>query len=237
MQLKFVHSIVVLFSFFLMACGGTAIPPNPVNDMKKEFASKYAYTIILYDMDLDKGQYKHRYKVFDIAEDNSVKMEITDWKDVDDDFFALHEANLGMEVLSKYPDGRLNNLATAPGFTHFVGNTTYGKWNEPETYVLPPEQVYWEFSSDYPDLMNHLELQSVKVSKKEYDDFVLTYQYNRPFYGQKYHEDSTKYGTYSRHWIFIRPGFYNRRRSQDYFNKTGSGGNSGGFRGGGGFGK
>lgn len=235
--MKLSISILAFFALLLVGCGGEVIPPNPLNDLKKEYASKYRYTIILNDMDLKEDQYKHKYKVFEITKSGEVKVFLTDWKDVDDDFFALHEANLGMEVMSKDEHHKINNLATPPGFTHFIGNEEYGTWAGDMNLGLSDDLNFWEFKPDYQYLSDELELTDLQVNKQEYLKFQNKYAYNRPFYGQQIHKDSTKYGTYSRHWVFIRPVFYNYRRSHDYFNKPGSGWNGGGNRGGGGFGK
>lgn len=231
--MKLNTTIFFALALLLASCGGTVLPKDPVKKMQEEFTTKYAYTITLNDMDLRDNQYFHKYRIFDIAKDKSVTYTTTDWKKVSDDFFAYHEGDLGMEVLSKLPNGKYNNLVTPPGFTHFVGNSTYGEWHAPFSIMgYGDTTLYWKFNDDV--LANQLELQKPVVTQKEYNEFQERFLYNRPYYGTKTHKDSTRYGTYSSYWLFMRPRFYQRRSANRNFNKPFS---TTGTRGGGGFGK
>ena len=235
MTLKLRHTIL-LAVFVLIGCGGSVIPENPINDLRDQYLNEYQYSIILNDMDLEGNQYKHKYKIMKIKKDGSVSFDYTEWRSVDDYFFELHEPNLGMQILSKNEEGIYNNLATPPGFQFIVGNQKYGAWKRAPNEVFLSDDEIWKFNEKYIDLNKKLELEQVKVTRAEFDQFNKKYAYNRPFYGQKYHKDSSKYGTYSRHWIIMRPLFYQRRFTKGYFNKN-TFGSGGGNRGGGGFGK
>ena len=219
----------ISFGFLLLySCGGTVVSSNPIRDMKQQFETKNAYTVLLADMDLNNDQFKHKYTILDIDANNNVTSRKTDWTNVNDDFFYQHEGNLGMEILSKSPDGKINNLATPPGFTNLIGNPNYGAWNDLGT---------WEFNEKNKSLTKDLEIENLPIYKKEYVDFLMKYKYNKPHYGEKTHGDSTKYGTRSHHWFFYRPLFYSRRISHRNFSKPRSFFNTSGSRGGGGFGK
>jgi len=196
--------------------------------MKRQFESKHAYTVLLTDMDLKDDQFKHKYTILDIDSTHKVTSRKTDWKNVNEDFFHQHEPNLGMEILSKSPDKKLNNLATPPGFTNFIGNPIYGNWNDLGT---------WEFNETNKTLSTDLGIENLPIYKKEYVDFLLKYKYNKPHYGEKTHGDSTKYGTRSHYWFFYRPLFYSRRMSHGNFRRPRSFFNTNRNRGGGGFGK
>ena len=236
---KYINIAALFCISFIVGCGGTTLPTNPIKEMKKEFETKEAYTITLHDMDMQDQQFVHKYKVFDIVGNNTVKTEVTDWKNVDDDFFLLHEDDLGMEIFSKRTDGKYNNLVTPPGFTHFVGNEKYGEWKDPfpSFETLPDSTKIWEFNNNFAFLENELGLTGLSVSYGEFHRFQSTYLMNRPYYGQHTHKDSTKYGTRSHHWVYMRPLFYTRRIQRNNFDKPYHGSFSYDNRGGGGFGK
>lgn len=222
------YTLISLVAILLYSCGGTVVSSNPVRDMKRQFESKTAYTVLLSDMDLKNDRLKHKYTIIDIDSTHHVTSRKTDWHNVSDDFFYQHEANLGMEILSKSPDGKINNLVSPPGFTNLIGNTNYGNWNEFGS---------WEFNESNQDLYKTLEIVDLPIYKKEYVDFTQKYKYNKPHYGEKTHGDSTKYGTRSHHWFFYRPLFYTRRISHRNFRRPRSFFNTSRNRGGGGFGK
>ncbi len=211
--------------------------------MKEEFKDKNAYTIILYDMDLQDGQYVHQYKIFELLDGQNVNIESTDWKSVDDDFFLLHEDDLGMEIFSKRTDGKYNNLVTPPGFTHFVGNEQFGNWTTIENIQVGMDttwidsDIIWQFNETTHPLESELGLTELAIKPEEYQDFQEKYYLNRPYYGDSIATDSTKYGTRSRHWVYIRPLFYTRRITKNNFDKPYGGSFSYENRGGGGFGK
>jgi hypothetical protein len=215
----------------LTSCGGTVIPPNPLMQMRASLNANTAYTVLLLDMNLEGTQYQHQYRVLEISASNKVKSTLTDWNKVSDDFFALHQDDLGMELMSKNKDGKTNNLVTPPGFTNFIGNVKYGSWSGPDSLSV------WKFDSDQQQLEADLGLKDLAVSKAEYSDFLKRFLFNRPFYGAKVHKDSTKYGTHSRHWLYLRPNFYRRRTSSKNFYKPNTRTTSSSTRGGGGHGK
>lgn len=233
----FFHIIIVLL---LASCGGTVIPTNPVQEMKKEFESKEAYTIVLYDMDLQDGKYKHQYQVFDLIGGKKVEIQRTEWKDVGDDYFLLHEDDLGMEIFSKMPDGKYNHLVSPPGFTHFIGNSNFGQWSSEGASTASDTSLIWKFDATNENALaieSALGIVGLDITKGEYERFQERYYLNRPFYGTQYNTDTTKYGTRSHHWLIMRPLFYTRKIQKGNFNKPYDGSFSNENRGGGGFGK
>jgi hypothetical protein len=239
MEVKF--AIPFLFiTLLLSGCGGTVLPANPIKELKKQYKDKNAYTIILDDMDLQEGQFVHKYKILEPLNGSNVQVDYTDWKAVDDDFFLLHEDDLGMEVFSKRSDGKYNSLVTPPGFTHFIGNDKFGAWSPLDSIQTQDSSRVWMFIENdqrIHSLESDLGLKGLSVTKGEYDRFQDKYYLNRPFYGEKIAKDSTKYGTRSRHWVIIRPFFYSRRITKNNFDKPYGGSFSYQNRGGGGFGK
>lgn len=250
--------ILLLFPLVFWACGGTVIPTDPVKEMKKKFVSKNAYTIILSDMDLVDEQYRHKYKILELTKEGKVIVSSTEWENVTDDFFALHESNLGMEVLSKKENGKYNNLITPPGFTNLIGDMRFGYWTETFSTVdfdafgssvdVPvstetdstaqlSDPGHWEFHPQFTYLVPELGLTGLQINKSEYDQFYEKYLFNRPYYGDPEGKDSTRYGTYSRHWYYLRPDFYQRKKQKNNFEKKFSNSSDSFNRGGGGNGK
>lgn len=232
---------LLLFPLLLIRCGGTVIPIDPVQEIRKTFAPNRSYTLILKDMDLRNDQYFHKYDLFEVAADSTVKITTTEWKKVSDEFFLLHENNLGMELVSQMKDGNINGLITPPGFTNFVGNETYGSWVPVYTDTLNvlsySDSTIWQFNSQFSHLEKKLGLTGLDVTQREYEEFQQNYLFNRPYYGDKTVTDSTKYGTRSSHFYGMYPWFYARRAQKRNFNKPHTSSTSSGSRGGGGFGK
>ena len=232
--------LLLLFPLLLVSCGGSVIPMDPVQEIRKSFAPNRAYTVLLKDMDLRNDQYFHKYSILEIADNSNVKITHTDWKKVSDEFFMLHEDNLGMEVISQTTYGKINGLITPPGFTNIIGNEQFGSWVPIYTDTVNVESysdsTIWTFNDKHAHLTGELGLTNIPVTKLEFDQFQQNFLFNRPFYGETSASDSTKYGTRSHYFYRTYPGFYSRRAQTRNFYKsypTTSRGN----RGGGGFGK
>lgn len=224
----------------LISCGGTSIPPNPINALMDTMADKGSYTITLVDMDLIGEQYVHKYKIYQIKSDSSVSISYTKAINVTDDFFMLHEDDMGMELVSKTDNGTINSLVSPPGFTNFVGNKNFGEWKEVYVDTVSAvgyeDSTFWVFNDANSNLAEELGIQGMNITLQEYTMFVESYMFNRPFYGQKTAPDSTRYGTRSSHRVRYFPRFYSRRYAKRNFYKRYSS-SSTGNRGGGGFGK
>jgi hypothetical protein len=224
--------IKLLLLILIVSCGGSSIPSDPLKEMRRDFNSKEAYTVLLQDMNLKDGQYSHKYCVFDFT-GSTVTVSHSDWTEVDDYFFSLHEDNLGMEVLSKNLDGKINNLVAPPGFTNVIDNDEYGSWELKDTVAC------WTFNKKYTDLETDLGLKGLTIPKSEFVNYKQTFLNNKPYYGPKTSSsgDSTKYGTRSHHWFILYPSFYTRRTNANNFTKPKSIFTKNTNRGGGGFGK
>ena len=233
-------SFVAVITLVLASCGGTSIPPNPINALMESLSKKGTYTITLDDMNLNGEQYEHTYKIYQIKSDNSVVISYSKKINVSDDFFMLHEDDMGMEVVSKTDKGAINTLISPPGFTNFVGNENFGEWKEAYVDTLDirddADSTFWVFNEANSNLAEELGIQGLNITLLEYNNFQENYLFNRPFYGPKTAPDSTKYGTRSSHRVRYFPLFYRRRSLNRNFYKRYSS-SSTGSRGGGGFGK
>lgn len=224
----------------LAGCGGTTVPTNPLNVLIEGMSDQGSYTVILDDMDLKDDQYTHRYKVFRVNQDSTVSVGYTKSIPVSENFFFLHEDNIGMELVSRTTHGATNSLVSPPGFTNFVGNKYYGEWKEAFVDTVDvlnyEDSTFWVFNARHQKLAHELGLDGLNITLLEYKEFRDVYLFNRPYYGPKTAPDSTKYGTRSAHMVRYYPGFYRRRTLNRNFRKRYSS-SSTGSRGGGGFGK
>lgn len=243
-------AVIVLFAGFLVACGGPKTVKSPLDQLKQEYSSKHAYTILLQDMDLKGEKLMHKYTVIEFKKDRTYSVKKTKWYQVEEDFFRLHESNLGMEVLSKVPGGDYNNLPSPPGFTQIIGDSTYGFWESTiasidtteagaiDTFYFDVQQSRWKFHEPHAALAKNLEIETMEIQFFEWEEFKGSFHLNRPYYGaDQNHADSTRYGTHSRHWFFHRSGFYSRRSRKDNFYTSNMRSSASSRRGGGGFGK
>lgn len=203
-------------------------------------SDKGSYTITLDDMDLNGDQYEHKYKIYQIESDSSVSISYSERIKVSDDFFMLHEDDMGMELVSKTDKGKINSLISPPGFTNFIGNKNFGEWKEFYLDTLNvlgyEDSTFWVFNEAHSNLADELGILGLNITLREYKIFQEEYLFNRPFYGPKTAPDSTKYGTRSPHRVRYFPFFYRRRALNRNFYKRYSS-SSTGSRGGGGFGK
>ncbi len=229
-------------SAILFGCGGTPLPENPLNRIKEKHKSKKIYSILLEDMDLRNDTYYHRYKICEVDKDE-IKFEKTDWIKVDEDFFLLHEDDLGMEIFSKIKSGIVNNLVSPQGFSNIIGQETFGRWRHKNELAQDSmgyieDSALWVFYPQYIDAEKELGLFGLPIWYVDYSDFMTNSFFVKPYYGEREGTDSTYYGTRSSYWYWHRPWFYSRRESKGGFHRTNSSSNSGGSsRGGGGFGK
>ncbi len=224
--------LLCLAVIVLVGCGGQRIERDPVKEIKRELNGVKPFTVLLHDMDLDGYQYKHKYAVL-VPEGSSFKRAETSWVNVSDAFFKLHQKDLGMEVLSVNEVGRESRMVAPPGFGHLVGNEKYGQW------AVGNNGRVWQFKEEYNKLRPMLGIDSLVITKADYDKYLQSYQYNRPYYGPTTTDGRTTYGTNGFYFFLARPLFFSRRLSKREFKKTGASTSHGFFRsrGGGGWGK
>jgi len=182
-------------------------------------------------MDLNNRKYLHKYKILELGNSSSPTISSTDWKNVSEDYFRLHQNDFKMEILSRNSAGKYNNLVSPAGFTNIIGKDTYGSWNDSSNI--------WNFHPEYTQLEKELFIDGLPITRSEHAEFQEKYLYNKPYYGPpQAKKDSTKYGTRSRFYFFRYSGFYSRyHRTKKFNTKRSTGANSKTTRGGGGFGK
>ena len=130
-------SIHIISIFVLLSCGGTTIPSDPIRDMKRDFKDKNVYTVLLNDMDLKDDQYLHQYKVIEVTKDQKILYQTTDWTRVSDDFFFLHEDDLGWRFCLKPKKEKLITWLPLRGLPTLLAkrNMAHGGWMLTEMFI------------------------------------------------------------------------------------------------------
>lgn len=236
MRNKLGHRIFgFLIVLLLVSCGGKSWKENPMDQILEDHKDAHTLTVLLVDMDVRDDEYLHKYKIIE-GKKNDQEPDVfeTDWVKVSEPFFIRHEQNLGMEILTKDADGKINQIPSPPGYTNYIGNSKYGEWRG------EGENRQWHFFANYLYMRTMLNFVYGPVYYRGYSRYSSHYRYNRPYYG--YYRTSSRYnqyGTRSKHLKKSRPNFYQRKARKGNFrtryNNYSTGG--GGSRGGGGYGK
>lgn len=208
--------ILIISVFLLAACSSKEFQKSPVDDLIRDMSNIKDYTIILYDMDMDGSfstTYKHKYKV--ITEKDSVPVaKETDWYEVSEDFFYQHEADMGMEVASK-TDGKVTKQTAPPGYTKYVGNSSYGSWKTNSN-----GSSFWAFYGQYAFMSNMMGLMGGPVYRNHYTDYRSNYYGRKPYYGGT--TGKPTYGSYSSTALKSNPKSRFSSKVQGRVSKSGS---------------
>ena len=199
----------------LLACGSSKeYVKSPVDDLIKKMDNKKDFTIILYDMDSEGSwspTYKHKYKVITNKQVNDSTFEpqeeITDWQEVDENFFDVHVNDMGMEIAAK-TDGKVTKQTAPPGYSNYVGNDKYGQWRQDNN-----GNSFWEFYGRYAFMSNMIGLFAGPVYRTGYNDYHRNYRGSRPYYGTS----TAKYGTFSAASKKANPSFHQKVASNSSF--------------------
>ena len=140
-------------SLFVAGCAAG----NPLERLQRELDRHPEYSVVLADM-REEGtfstDYWHQYRVTtgqgEQGSDDLVFAEnIRDWERVDRRTYDRYQPYLGMVILSKGPDGNVNQNQHPPGYQH-VGNDRYGQWRDDGR-----GGSFWEFYGRYA-LISHM---------------------------------------------------------------------------------
>jgi len=225
-------AIFALSLLLFVGCGGSSYTKNPIDNLIKNMSELESFSIILHDMD-EKGMffsdYYHQYKI--IKEINGeIKSEITGWLEVSKSYFARNQNNMGMELVSKTKDGKLNKIASPPGFSNYVGNSNYGEWRN------SGGNSFWVFYGQYAMLSHLFNMGSYPVYRNSWNNYDRNYRSSRPYYGKLKKDGTRAYGSRSTFAKKTNPNSrwntkFNRikRSSSRYNSRSGSRSRSGGF--------
>jgi hypothetical protein len=176
---------------------GTSYQKTPVDELIRDMSAVMNYSIILEDMDYNESlrQYRHKYQILKVNPhlQDSVEVESTPWKKVDERFFNQHIDHLGMEIVTK-KDGKVAKEAAPAGYTNFVGNEKYGQWRERNG------SSFWEFYGKYAFMSSMFNLAMMPVRYSYWNDYHRNYYgYGRSYYGPRGADGRHWYGTNSRY--------------------------------------
>ncbi len=127
--------------------------------------------------------------------------ETTDWIDVSRQFFDKYEPMLGMVVLSRGEQGKVDTANYPPGY-QYVGNQRYGSWRTDSN-----GGSFWEFYGKYA-LFSHLLGSSRRpLYRSDYDLYRNSRSAQRPYFGP-----ANNYGTRGSYTKTSNPTFYQRQQ-------------------------
>ncbi|MEL7119812.1 MAG: hypothetical protein AAFO07_10235 [Bacteroidota bacterium] len=143
------------------------------------------FTVLLYDMNYDNGQFLHQYQVITPV-DTTFETTTTGWLEVSSDFFQQHENDLGMEVASK-TDGVLDKAVAPAGYSQYVGNEKYGRWVERDG------TSFWEFYGRYAMLSSVFHMVASPARYGYYNDYNRYYRGRDSYYGPSGYYGTSRY--------------------------------------------
>lgn len=247
---------IIVFFFVVYACSRSCTTTSynseykgktPVDNIIKKMDDENVstFSIVLYDMNTEGTFFKdylHKYKIIKENKEGEVDENLTDWYDVNKNYFMANVNNMGMELAAKTPDGKITKSVGPPGYGSYVGNERYGHW------VNRNGNSFWEFYGKYAMLSTMFNMMSYPVQRSYWSDYRRDYYgTGRPYYGPRTSSGSYRYGTngqYTRStrntssWYTNKSNSSFKRRVQGMTSRSGSRYSSGGYRSrGGGFGK
>ena len=171
---------------------------------------------ILIDMMRDGGKPNHKYRI--ITDQKSVD---TDWKQVPEAFYRLHENNLGLTLVSK-PAGVFeedaSKVAAPPGY-NYVGNSRYGEWK------YRNGSSYWAFYGRYrfmQDLFWGPRYYS-PIYRSDWNGYRRSVRRGRPYYGSAKQYGTTGSRTKTR---YSKSNYMKRAKTRGYRRSSYSGSGS-----------
>lgn len=211
---KKLNQVIFCISLLLLgACGSSTqyAGPTPVDLLIRDNMEQPSFSIVLYDMQLDENQnqYQHKYRVKLDIEDSTKPAKVTEWKDVDEAFFAENLDNMGLELASKSTDGTIHKIPAPPGFNEAVGNPKYGQWRSDNN-----GNSFWAFYGQYAFMSAMFNMATRPVYRSTYRDYS-NHRSNPSTRNRAYYGTSTsKFGTSSSRTRASNPSFYQRAQQQ-----------------------
>ena len=220
--MRFLNSLwLLLVVLVLSSCGGSTYVANPTDKFVKDMMDKKTFSIVLSDMDVEGTffkSYQHKYTLISESNDGDLSQEETEWIEVSEKYFWAHENNLGMELVSKGDEGKINKSVGPAGYNSYIGNTRYGSWQ-----TSPSGGSFWAFYGQYMFMSNLFGLNAHPARRGYYNDYYSNYRGRKSYYGPK--ESSGKgsyYGTYSSRTKNSRPNFFQRQRTRSGWSSSSS---------------
>lgn len=190
--LKFPSLLIAIF--ILASCGGKKFSKSPVDDMIRDMTNTPTFTILLYDMDVQGTFFKtyhHQYRLITEKGDSPTE-KVTPWLEVSEKFFYRHENDMGMELASKSEGGKVNKTVGPPGYSNYVGNEKYGRWEN------RGGSSFWAFYGQYMFMSSMFNMMAYPVRRSYYNNYRTNhYGTGRSYYGPRTTGGAYAYGTNS----------------------------------------
>ena len=179
---------------------------TPLERLQRQLEQYPEYSVTLQDMRED--GYFHQYGVVigepqAGSEDLVYRDSILDWQQVGRRTYDRYQPHLGMVVLSKGPDGVVDQNQHPPGYQQ-VGNERYGQWRDEGG-----GRSFWVFYGQYA-LLSHM---IGGFSRPIYRNDWNGYQSARGL-GQTYYGAGGVYGTNGSVTRQTNPNFFRRQQTR-----------------------
>ncbi len=210
----------------LTACTTTTDGFQELIEIK--LADEQNYSIVLADMDIseDGEVFKHKYTIVKDKNGTPVK-EDTDFMEVTPEFFADKIEDLGMEIATM-DNGTLHMTSSPAGYTRYVGDERYGKWQVGEN----GEKV-WVFNQQYNYIPGFYGMYW-PIFFMDFDSYKRKHKYKSSYYGtgagltRMYGTNSTWHQTASKNGFKTKVnGFVSRSGSYGNLKQAASSGKLG----------
>ena len=167
--------ILLILALFCLGCSA-ARPDNPLVKLRQKLNSEPSYSVILADMKEESGLFSsgfhHMYQIV-IEED----IQTTPWRPVPKEVYRRYEGFLGMTILAKTEDGKVEETPSPPGY-QYVGNPKYGRWERDHS-----GNSFWAFYGKYA-MMSHLfGMVTRPVYRGDWNSYRDYSSRGRPYYG------------------------------------------------------
>lgn len=184
--------LFIVLAVTLSSCGG-GFEKSPLDNIIRDMSDVPAYSVILHDMNVEGtifDDYYHQYEIIKIKEGAEPERTITDWIEVPEELFQKHIDHMGMEIVSKGDDGKVNKTAAPPGYNNFVGNEKYGSWVSNNS-----GGSFWQFYGQYMFLNTMFNMATFPARRSYYDTYRTDYYGRRPYYGPTTSGGGRTFGT------------------------------------------
>ena len=179
---------------------------TPLDRLQSQLAPYPEYSVTLQDMREDGYYHQYRVVVGEAqagSEDLVYRDSIQDWQQVGRRAFDQYRPYLGMVILSKGPDGSIDQ-GTHPSGYQQVGDERYGQWRDEGG-----GRSFWVFYGQYALLSHMIGGFSRPIYRNDWNEYRGAR--NR---GQTYYGPGGAYGTNGSVTRQTNPDFFRRQQSR-----------------------
>ena len=197
-----------LLASALLAAGSCATQ-TPLERLEQELDRYPEYSVVLQDMSDEGFGYAHQYRVAvgepQAGSEGPVYREaVLDWLEVDSGTYDRYRSSLGMVVLSKGPDGAVDQGEHPPGYQQ-VGDERYGQWRNDGG-----GRSFWEFYGQYALLSNLIGGFGRPIYRDDWDGYRDARSRGQTYYGP----GGGVYGTNGSTTRQTSPDFFRRQQAR-----------------------